>query len=49
VVRGVSAQPLLQAAAAAHHLDAGLAIKNPQKNQKNPPRKPTKNVFLGFF
>jgi hypothetical protein len=41
VVRGVPAQPLLQAAAA-HHLDAGLAIKNPPKN-------PLKMFFLGFF
>jgi hypothetical protein len=51
VVRGVPAQPLLQAAAAAHHLDAGLAIKKP--NKKKPKKthliKPTKNVFFWFF
>jgi curved DNA-binding protein CbpA len=29
---------------------AGLAIKtSPKKNHKNPPKKPTKNVFLFFF
>jgi hypothetical protein len=30
---------------------AGLAIKNPPKktHPKNPPKKPTKNVFCGFF
>jgi hypothetical protein len=30
---------------------AGLAIKNtPKKNHpKKPPKKPTKNVFLGYF
>jgi hypothetical protein len=34
-------------------LPAGLAIKNPPKKTKkkreDPPKKPTKNVFLGFF
>jgi hypothetical protein len=28
---------------------AGLALKNPQKNQKNHLKKPTKMGFLGFF
>jgi hypothetical protein len=28
-------------------IEAGLALKNPPK--KKPPKKPTKNVFLGVF
>jgi hypothetical protein len=42
--------PLTQALRHAQHLPAGLPIKNPpKKTQKTHLKKPTKNVFLGFF